>query len=601
MAFPSTISNLVEPYHGVGGPFVSSLDAVYVVTRNAGGDGIQVFKGVGPIDTWAGAASLTMTSGNTLRSLDVYQVSDTLHIITRDAGAVSTNQIRYHAFSMATDTFTTSNQLVKTNYTLASAIDDSMVGIVVRSAGDKIVLYEGPQVLADIQRSRIYYARHLGAAWSADIALDNGGNSDWYPQEIILGSGNRVHFFFTNYTSNALYQRTLSSANAVESFPAALDSTLPHYADLGRQRGVAYSASAGGTDIRFPYFDTSWPALADARFSSSDTPGSVAVSLSITGSTIAPFGSNIRYCTSLANDGQTIYNAFVNNTTALSFDNAANTGSVTNANTYGLLLTATPGAVLLVFVNTGSGNGTVSAVNVGATQLTRLGAVEYRIGSNMRHEVWGLTSPPSGTLTISAVLANGELTSFVVAAATYTGQRTTATPFGTVVATSAFSTTSSTLNISSTVGNVAVFGFGFEEPNNASVGAGLTNRQLTGGVFPGILIADAPGALVVTGSASRSTATYWGNIGVNLIASATTTRGVYLMSSEDNAAWSAPTLLQAASGIHLWTNCFVRNSARVLAVVFNDGGTIKYTEYSLSVGASASVFTTRLALLGIGR
>lgn len=600
MAFPSTISSLIEPYHNVGGPFVSSLDAVYVITRTAGGGGVQIFKGIGPIDTWSGVASLNVTSGNTVRALDVYQVSDALHIVTRDAAAASSNQIRYHVFDMSTDTFTTSNQLVKTTYTQAGTVDESMIGIVVRSAGDKIVIYEGPQVLADIQRARTYYARHLGVGWSADIAMDNGGNADWFPQEIILGLANRVHFFLSNYTTNALYQRTLTSANALETFPAAFDSTLSHNVDVGFQRGVAYSASAGGTVVRYAYFDTAFPALADVQFTSTDAPSPLSVTTSITGA-ITPLANNIRYVVSLANDGNTVYGTFVNNNRSIAYDNGAVGGTVGNINSCGMLLTATAGATLLVFVNVGSGNGTVSAVNVGATQLTRLGGIDFRPAAAMRHEVWGLTSPASGTLTISAALKDGELTSFVIAGATYTGQRTTATPFGAVVTNSISASVSSSLTISATTaGTVAVFGFGFEEPGNASAGSGLTTRKVTTAAFPTIIIADAPGGTSVIGSASRSDTNFWGNLGLSIIASSSTA-GVYMMSSQDAGSWSTPTLLQTATGIHIWSNCFVRNSARVLAVVFNDGGTIKYTEYSLSAGASASVFITHLGLMGIGR
>jgi hypothetical protein len=601
MSLPSTITTLIEPYHGIGGPFVSSTGAVYVVTRTSNGIGVQIFKAADPAASWSGVSSLAVTSGNTVRAVHAYQVSDVIHIVSRDAGTAASNQIRYHTFDMATDAFVTSNQLVKTTYTQKGTVDESRVGIVVRSGGAVLVLYEGPQVLADIQRARTYYARHLGSAWSADIALDNGGNVDWYPQEIILGSGNRAHFFFLDATNNALYQRTLTSANALETFPSAFDTSLTNNDDVGFQNGIAYSGSAGGTVIRFPYYDSAAHTLSDVIFTSADAPSPLTVSTSITGATIAPLPS-IRNVVSLAKDDSTVYGTFVNNVRSITFDNAAYTTTTSVANSFGLLLTATGDTVLLVFTMAGGSDSTISTMAVGATSLPFLGAVEWPEATGRRSELWGLTAPASGVLTISAVLADGAAGQFGMAGVTYVGQRTTATPFGGVVVGSASVSATTSIILSSTSTNLAVFGFTLDfTPGTAAVVSPLTQRVATPASWPSIVVGDTTGAANITGSATASTATNWGGIGINLIASATSTRGVYLMSSNDAVAWSEPALVQAATGINVWTNCFVRDSKRVVAIVYNDAGSIKYTEYSLSAAASVTQFIARLGLMGVGR
>lgn len=313
MALPSVISTLVDPWHGVGGPYVSSGGNVYVLTRSAGAGELHMFKSSDPATSgWANAGTdVAMTSGNTIRHIGAYQVADLIHVVTRDAAGTSSNQIRYHVFDMSTDTWTTTNTLVKTTYTQKGTVDESPVRIIVRGDGNKIVFYEGPQVLADIQRARTYYARHMGSAWSADIALDNGGNVDWYPQDMVLGSADRVHFCMLDRTSFALYQRCLTSANALQSFPAAFEN-VPDQSDVALQRAIAYSASAGGTVVRFPYFANFLPEINDARFSSVDAP-TPPFDLSIDITTPQDnLISGIRNVCSLAADGNAVYNVFIN-------------------------------------------------------------------------------------------------------------------------------------------------------------------------------------------------------------------------------------------------------------------------------------------------
>lgn len=200
------------------------------------------------------------------------------------------------------------------------------------------------------------------------------------------------------------------------------------------------------------------------------------------------------------------------------FDNAAHTATNVAANSRGMLLTATPGAVLLVFVGIGDAV-SVSAVNAGTAQLTRLSGINYSAGaSGRRAELWGLTAPASGTLTISAVLVGVAAAQIAIGAVTYTGHRTTATPFGGVATGTASTGATNSLIISSTAGNLIVIGWNTASGLVSSM-PGTVNRLMTQGDFPAITVADGHGATNYTASATRAAVTSWGNIGLNLIAS----------------------------------------------------------------------------------
>lgn len=206
-------------------------------------------------------------------------------------------------------------------------------------------------------------------------------------------------------------------------------------------------------------------------------------------------------------------------TTSIVFDNAAVSGGAAGVNTFGMLLTATTNAVLLVFINAATIAGTfsISAVNVGANQLSLLGTVAYG-GGGTGTMIWGLTAPPSGVLTISAVAVGTNTVAWGMNAVTYVGHKTTATPFGGVGIASGAAVTTVNVSVSSTAGNVVVMGFGNRmfDPVSISVGAAFTIRKAPG-LFPSVMLVDTIGAPSITGSAQASSAIAWGVVGINLI------------------------------------------------------------------------------------
>lgn len=310
MAFPTTLSTLVNLYHGGGGPFLGSNGAVYFLARSSSTSFLHMFKATSP-DTSFEGAGVNPEMLDTIRQLHACQVGDTIHVVTRTSSGLNSQRIHYHAFDMATDAWTITNELVKTTYTIPQLNDESVVRIVVRSDGDKIILYEGPQQLSDVQRARVYYARHLGTAWSADVEVSVTGNlpTHFYPAEAVLGSADRIHFFFHDYPNNGAYQRCLTSANALESQqPSFATSIAADVAALVTQ-GVAYSASAGGTVVRFAWLNSFGPnTINDIQFTSVDAPGTLTLTTNTT--SLSSGAGSFRNHISMRADGATVYATF---------------------------------------------------------------------------------------------------------------------------------------------------------------------------------------------------------------------------------------------------------------------------------------------------
>lgn len=204
-------------------------------------------------------------------------------------------------------------------------------------------------------------------------------------------------------------------------------------------------------------------------------------------------------------------------------DNARITGNSVAANSRGLLLTATSGAVLVVFTTVGSPAVSVSAVNVGGVAITRSQVINYRqVAGLYRTEMWVLTAPASGVLTISSQLVGATVLGGCLAGMTFVNQKTTGDPFGGVAIASGSSTATVILTVSSTTGNRVAMVFGFDEVSFSAMHAegGVTNRGfVSAGGVGAMVIADAPGATNITAIAQCPVTTMWGAIGINIIAS----------------------------------------------------------------------------------
>lgn len=201
----------------------------------------------------------------------------------------------------------------------------------------------------------------------------------------------------------------------------------------------------------------------------------------------------------------------------VTFSNATSTAGPVSANTRALLHTAGANTVLLVAIHSSEAN-SMSAVVAAGVGMSRLGFVVAGTGHT---ELWGLTAPATGTLTISAAVSGNNPATFAVAAATFTGHRTTATPFGGVVAQSSDAGTVANISLSSRVDDLGVIVWGLSANATITLSLNQTSRANTTHSTSGrLVIGEAAGTPTLSASASASALGNWGTIAINLLASA---------------------------------------------------------------------------------
>ena len=192
--------------------------------------------------------------------------------------------------------------------------------------------------------------------------------------------------------------------------------------------------------------------------------------------------------------------------------NTTLTSGPVSANNRGVLHTGTAGAVLLVWT-WGNESTSMSAVNAGAAQLTRLGAVS---AGTSRMELWGLTSVTAGVLTISAIVVGNNPQTYALLAQTFTGVRNP-NPFGTVVGGTAAGATVADLSVSATTSSLVAFAFGISANTTITLQNGVLDGTATASTLGRVAIGHIAGASpTVSVSCSAGAAAQWGFMGVPL-------------------------------------------------------------------------------------
>ena len=310
MALPTTITGFVASVDGtrfVTQPFLSSGGNVYVFGRGSTSTLLRAFKATDPTSSFSNVGSDITISDGDVEAVAAFQVGDVIHVATMN-GAASSRDVRYHTFNMATDAWVITNEAVVENFDNQFAADPYPINIMVRSDGDVIIFYPGASVAnMGSQRGRVYYARRESASWTVDVSVDDGGGSSWLVQGLVSGSSDRTHFFFMDYNTGDAYQRTLTSANALETFPSTYSNT-----SIGCQSSGTSYVSGANTKVRFPLKEkTDATTLYSAKCDSADAP-SVTVDTDITGSINVEAGT---FRASFSADGTTLWNTFIDNTT----------------------------------------------------------------------------------------------------------------------------------------------------------------------------------------------------------------------------------------------------------------------------------------------
>ncbi len=230
MPFPTTITGVTALARAAGksGPFVSSSGAVYGVFRNDTNLGdIDIIKLASPEDGFTLAASLTQSGGNPeIFAYGATQVGDNIHIATSIRATGPSEPILYHVFSMSSDTFTTSNE--DTGGEGVTPTDaNKNIGIAVRSGGP-VICYQGPTVSVMGQKQRVHFARKDGAVWTSDIAIDDGGEVNYFTGGCVLGASDKIHFLYHDDTNGDALHKSLTSGNvlsAVEEYSDSVSDT----------------------------------------------------------------------------------------------------------------------------------------------------------------------------------------------------------------------------------------------------------------------------------------------------------------------------------------------------------------------------------------
>ena len=324
MAMPVTVTGLLANAASMEttcGPFVTAAGNVYVFGRGTTGNLLRAFKNTNPTTnsfTNVGTDVTTTSTEDILGCVGVQQ-GNLIYVIVSDGNAVTTVSIRLNIFDTSSDTWTTTNEAVTTGFTVLALSTPNAMGVAIRSTGDLIVIYNGPvKNISAANRETVYYGRRVAGVWTKDIDIGNGGANNWYAGGVVLGSSDRMHFFFNNDTAADDFQRCLTSANVLETFPAAFDATVGTNQAGIKLIGCSY-LSAGATKVRYPYLDNANLTLGSVKFDSADTP-SITLDADITGATDVVGGAN-RSC--FQADGTTLYHLFIDSLTDVKYQTNA--------------------------------------------------------------------------------------------------------------------------------------------------------------------------------------------------------------------------------------------------------------------------------------
>ena len=283
MALPVTISGVQFPlWNSYCGPFLSGGSIYTVLLNSLAPDFLEVHKATDPTDSFTEQDIINKPNlVNVVRSMWVFQDGTDLHIVHQEN---ATERLGYTIFRMATDLW--DGTVVDEEVEVPTGVTTILIGtsIALRSDGDVIVLYAGSaDIVHGSPHQRVDYARREGGSWTVGIAVDDGGVEDWIGSVIVIGSSDRMHFFFKDGINDDVFQRTLLSDNSLETFPSAGDLAV-----AGTEHvfvpGISYDD--GGTQrIRCPYEDASGQ-ISYAEFDSADAPGAFTINANVGDNTV---------------------------------------------------------------------------------------------------------------------------------------------------------------------------------------------------------------------------------------------------------------------------------------------------------------------------
>jgi hypothetical protein len=307
MALPTTVPRVSIDAAVRSKPFLSSAGNVYIITRiGSDTDAIGVVKATDPTDSFSDLeVDFDLVTGSIIRGLDAIQVGDKIHVAAVVASTAINTVLTYSVFDMETDSWEISGESVVGPYECLAVNDCGNCGIGVRSDGDVIIVYNS-EVVANMgsDRQRVSYARREGGSWTVDVSIDEAGAVQWICQGLVVGASDRMHFFLTDTLTSDAYQRTLTSANALETFPSAYNSDV--FGDIQNfHTGTSYVS--GGTMVRMPITPSTVGDVDSTKCDSADAP-TMSQDSDISGSTV--ISNSIKLASSFTADGTTLWHTF---------------------------------------------------------------------------------------------------------------------------------------------------------------------------------------------------------------------------------------------------------------------------------------------------
>jgi hypothetical protein len=276
----ATLSGVAFPDRHAGlGPFISSAGNVFFFGRDTTNVGhIEPHRATDPMSSFTAGTTKLMSSAaaTSIQAAAAYQVGDVIHVATQ----ISTGAGYYNQFDMAASSgtgawsITTSEVAMAANTSgFAPTTGGTFVSLVVRSSGNVVFAFSGGQSAMSSTFNTCYYRIRTGTnTYGTATKFDNAGSNNWVPGPAALGASDRVHFFLTNNTTASQYQRTLTSANALQTFPAAWGNNFSQLFSYGQ---VASYVSGASTVVAAPCAYTTSAAnnqLHVASLTSSDAP-----------------------------------------------------------------------------------------------------------------------------------------------------------------------------------------------------------------------------------------------------------------------------------------------------------------------------------------
>ena len=211
MPFPTATITLTTS-DGAGdfaGPFQVAGGALYVALIEAGGTS-SVYKSTDNGVTWARKNQAGEFPGGVSQASVL--VGTKIHVATMVAGPF----VQVNTFDTASDTWITGTQTPRIDAVVGAGPTLTMI---FRVSDSKLIIGGGgPQIRGSGALNASFFlfdpvARTSGA-WVACGDLNNGTNDDCFLWNILLGSGNRIHFVFVtpNQTPRTLLHQPLNAA-----------------------------------------------------------------------------------------------------------------------------------------------------------------------------------------------------------------------------------------------------------------------------------------------------------------------------------------------------------------------------------------------------